>query len=167
MCAESSSPFYSVYIIDALSGVELISYEYAQTQTVIDINAISGLLNALEMFINNLAYCSQYERVQDINFQGTRIVYEHYTISSHGVLCVGISNKQDPAPLEHFLLKEIVMEFASCYRRQLVNFRGNVQPFRAFTRRLSAFPFEELSSLIQSPLSSEIIPITPLTPQTT
>jgi len=153
-------------LIDSVSGVELISYEYARTQTVIDINAISGLLNALEMFINNLAYCSQYERVQEINFQGTRIVYEHYTLASHGVLCVGISNKQYPAPLEHFLLKEIVMEFSSCFQRQLVNFHGNVQPFRTFTKRLSAFPFEELSSLIQSPLSSDIGPITTLTSQT-
>ena len=164
MSAETSSPFYSVYLIDGVSGVELISYEYARTQTIVDINAVSAMFNALEAFINNLAYCSQYERVQEINFQGTRIVYEHYSIANHSVLCVGISNKQYLAPLEHFLLKEIVMEFASCFRRQIVNFRGNVQPFRTFITRLAGFPFEELSTLIQSPLSGDITPISPLAP---
>ena len=103
------NPFHAIYLIDSQSGILLISKNYSQNN--FDVNVISGMLSALETFVNHLAYAHQFQELQEINFQGLRILYERYGPSEHSVLCVGISKKEDNLEMEHSILNYIVKQF--------------------------------------------------------
>ena len=127
-------PFHAIFLIDSQSGCDLISHNYSQN--VFDVDIISGMLKALEMFVSHLAYSQNYEQLQEINFQGLRIVYERLGSGTNSVLCVGISKKEEEVSIEHLILQNILSEFYTTYFPYLSEFRGEVVPFRSFKNRL-------------------------------
>ncbi len=134
MSLTKTIPFHAIFLIDSRSGCDLISQNYSQK--VFDVDIISGMLRALEMFVSHLAYSQDYEQLQEINFQGLRIVYERLGPSTQSVLCVGISKKEENLDMEHQILKNVLLEFYSNYFPYLSDFRGDVVPFRSFKERL-------------------------------
>jgi hypothetical protein len=144
----NASPFYGVFILDSNSGVELISHSYIPSRIDLDVNAISGMFKALELFVNNMAYSNQFETVQEINFQGTRFVYERYGPPHRQILCVGVSRKMISLKKEHHVLKAIVRDFYETFRPSLQNFQGEVKNFEQFHPVL-----EEISRYFQESLS--------------
>ena len=136
---QSENPFHAIYLIDSNMGVELVSKCYSPN--IVDVNKISGMIRALEMFINHLAYSDQFEQLQEINFQGISVVFERYGSAHHAVLCVGISKHAVELPIEHVILKQIVQDFYHEFSSQIMGFHGDVRPFRRFADYLSGFPF--------------------------
>lgn len=153
MRSAKTIPFHAIFIIDSQSGCDLISQNYSQK--IFDVDIISGMLKALEMFVSHLAYSQNYEQLQEINFQGLRIVYERLGSASNSVLCVGISKKEENLDLEHLILKNILVEFYSAYHPFLTEFHGEVVPFRSFKKRLLQYRFEWNSLLTHSSLNYE------------
>lgn len=137
---EIESPFFAIYILDSNSGVELVSHSYVRSRVDLDVNAVSGMFKALELFINNMAYSHQFETVQEINFQGMRIVYERYGPLHKQILCVGLSQKSVSAKKEHHVLKAIVRDFYDTYHDHLINFQGEVKYFQNFNPILRDVP---------------------------
>ncbi|MCF2141022.1 MAG: hypothetical protein K9W44_13270 [Candidatus Lokiarchaeota archaeon] len=137
---KAESPFFAIYMLDSNSGVELISHSFIPSRIDLDINAISGMFKALELFINNMAYSNQFETVQEINFQGMRIVYERYGPPHNQILCVGLSRKIISAKKEHHVLKVVIRDFYETYRDQLRNFQGEVKHFQNFYAILQKVP---------------------------
>jgi len=105
---------------------------------------MSGMLKALEVFINHLSYANQYDRIQEINFQGTRIVYERLG----SVMAVGISKKVNEEQ-EHYLLNYLLSEFIEQYRDYIPNEGGNMAPFQPFRHRLQRFEQEAIQNGLQ------------------
>jgi len=127
--------------MDNKSGVTLLGQNYSRRQY--DDDLISGMIKALESFIDHLSYSSTYECVQEINFQGTRILYER----KGPVMAVAISKKCDPE-LEHRLLNQVLAEFYSKYEPFLNNtFIGNVLPFQDFRSRIQNIGFGDLNNV--------------------
>ncbi|MHA1775235.1 MAG: hypothetical protein DRO88_05940 [Promethearchaeia archaeon] len=141
-----NSPFYAIYMLDSNSGVELVSHSFIPSKAELDINAVSGMFKALELFINNMAYSNQFETVQEINFQGMRIVYERYGAPHSQILCVGLSRKIVSAKKEHHVLKAIVRDFYETYQEHLQNFQGEVRYFQNYYSVLQKVPeyFQQL-----------------------
>jgi hypothetical protein len=132
----NNNPFQAIYIIDANSGLTLISKNY--TRLNYDEDLISGLFRALESFVLHLAYPNSYERIQEINLQGMRIIYERIgTIAP--ILGVAITRKGESVSTEHAILKGIVEDFYQTYIPHLSNFKGNVLPFQSFTKKLNVY----------------------------
>ncbi|UYP48313.1 hypothetical protein NEF87_004598 [Candidatus Lokiarchaeum ossiferum] len=153
MRSTKTIPFHAIFLIDSRSGCDLISQNYSQN--IFDVDIISGMLKALEMFVSHLAYSQNYEQLQEINFQGLRIVYERLGPVSSSVLCVGISKKEENLELEHLILKNILVEFYSAYHPFLTEFHGDVVPFRSFKKRLLQYRFEWNNLLTHSSPSIE------------
>jgi len=153
---QSENPFHAIFLIDSNMGVELVSKRYSQkTPNILDADKISGILRALEMFINHLAYSNQFdEQLQEINFQGISVVFERYGKAHQTVLCVGISKRVSNLQLEHVILKQIVRDFYREFSPQLLAFQGDVRPFRRFTNYLSEFPHNWQTQISEVPQST-------------
>ncbi|MHA1522036.1 MAG: hypothetical protein ACTSRK_17815 [Promethearchaeota archaeon] len=136
----SNNPFFAIFILDSNSGVELVSHSFENPRIDLDVDALSGMFKALELFINNMAYSDQFEAVQEINFHEKRIVYERYGPPNHQILCVGVSRKVISTKKEHYVLKAIVRDFYETYRPQLQNFVGEVKYFENFYPILENIP---------------------------
>jgi hypothetical protein len=124
--------FHAIFFIDANSGLTLLSQTFSQTQY--DEDLISGMLRALDSFINHLCYSNQVEIIQEINFKGSRIVYERVG----PVIGAAISKKQNQ-DMEHFVLKTILEDFYQQCGSYLIPFFGNVVPFHQYRNRLMSF----------------------------
>ncbi|MHA1584450.1 MAG: hypothetical protein ACTSVU_06950 [Promethearchaeota archaeon] len=135
-----SMPFYAIYFIDSNTGCEIISKNFSQNEY--DVNIISGMLKALELFINHLAYSPSFERLQEINFQGISVVYERYGTKDHPILCVGVSKRVENSHKEHKLLQFLVQEFYTMYRPFIESYHGDIRPFRSYQERLDRFQYE-------------------------
>lgn len=140
--AETAFPFHAIYFMDATSGLTYLGQNYSGQ--VFNEDLMSGMLKALECFINHLSYANQYDRIQDINFQGTRIVYERMG----SVMAVGISKKINENR-EHFLLQQLLGEFLQQYGNFIPNDTGNTAPFQPFRQRLANFEHESMQNLRQ------------------
>lgn len=146
---QSENPFHAIFLIDSNMGVELVSKCYSQN--IVDADKISGMLRALEMFINHLAYSNQFEQLQEINFQGISVVFERYGSAHQAVLCVGISKRVSGLHNEHVILKQIVRDFYREFSPQLSAFHGDVRPFSQFLSYLSGFPHNWQTQISEIP----------------
>jgi hypothetical protein len=124
------SPFHAIFLMEAQTGLTLISKHYTNYKYNEDL--LSGMFKALESFISNLSYSNQFERIEEINFGDTRIVYERLG----PVMAVGISRKLN-SEIEHQVLSNIIQEFVAQYGSCLDSFKGNISPFQDFTQRLN------------------------------
>ncbi len=122
-------PFHAIYIIDSNSGLTLLAQNYSNRS--FDDDLMSGMLKALESFISHLAYADEYERIQEINFLGSRIIYER----KGPIMAVGISKKTDEQQ-EHAMLNRILTEFQDRFSYYFNGFVGNIKPFQDFKPRL-------------------------------
>jgi hypothetical protein len=122
-------PFNAIYIIDGKSGLTLLAQNYSDRPY--DDDLMSGMVKALECFISYLANANGVEKVQEINFQGCRILYER----KGPIMAVAISKKTDQS-LEHQVLGAILDEFYGRFERFLEGFVGNIAPFKEFLPRL-------------------------------
>ena len=144
--------FHGIYFIHAQSGSQLIS---KQTPSItFDVDLITGMFNALESFINHLAYSSQFETLQDINFQGLSLIYERYGRSPNAVLCVGVCDREKDSQKAHQLLKELLTEFYMTFSPEIRNFKGDVRPFQHFLPYIDLFT-ERLQFTSDSKFSSK------------
>jgi hypothetical protein len=139
---DTSFPFHAIYFMDATSGLTYLGQNYSGQEFNEDL--MSGMLKALECFINHLSYANQYDRIQEINFQGSRIVYERLG----SVMAVGISKKINEDH-EHNLLKYLLSEFLEQYGSYIPNEGGNVAPFQPFRQRLQMFEQEAVKNIYQ------------------
>ena len=149
---QAENPFHAIFLIDSNTGVELISQSYSSN--IVDVNRISGMLRALEIFINHLAYSDQFEQLQEINFQGISVVFERYGSAHHAVLCVGISKRASDLHIEHVILTQIVRDFYREFSSQIIGFQGDVRPFRRFADYLAGFPSNWQTQISEIPQTS-------------
>ena len=110
MIPHLSDLFHAIYFIHGKSGLELFSREY--TTIKCDVNIITGMFNALETFINHLAYSNAYERLQEIKFHGLTIKFEQYGSKKDPLLCVGVC-KTD-VQVKALNLQHIIHSFCCC-----------------------------------------------------
>ncbi len=122
--------FHGIYFIHAHTGTQLAS---KQTPTLnFDIDLVTGMFNALESFINHLAYSNKFETLQDINFQGLSIIYERYGQGTNAILCVGVCERDVNPKYAHHYLHELVQIFYTTFSPEIRNFKGDVRPFQQF-----------------------------------
>lgn len=141
--------FHGIYFIHANTGSQLIS---KQTPSItFDVDLITGMFNALESFINHLAYSSRFETLQDINFQGLSLIYERYGNAPHSVMCVGVCDRNRDTKQAHFILQRLVKDFYTTFTPEIRNFRGDIRPFQHFLPYIQMF--SEVNN--NSPLSSQ------------
>ena len=82
---------------------------------------ISSFLNAINLFINEIQ--DNKEEVQEINFKGTRILYER----KGRLICIGISKKMQ-LKLERTLLHGILSDFYGKFKPFIEKFSGVINP---------------------------------------
>jgi len=100
---------------------------------------ISGMFQALESFINHLAYSKTYEHIQEITFGESLITYERMGSRRIGrsVLAVAISRKVKNPTYIHTYLRQILDTFIHMHKHHLKFFQGNTKPFLQFKRHLT------------------------------
>lgn len=147
--------FHGIYFIHAHTGSQLISKH--TPNITFDVDLITGMFNALESFINHLAYSSQFETLQDINFQGLSLIYERYGESPHSIMCVGVCDRNKDTKHAHEILQKLVRDFYFTYAPEIRKFRGNVRPFQHFLPYIQMV-FESSNKImpIYQPLSPEL-----------
>lgn len=137
MTTYTNTNFHAIYFIHANTGAELVS---KQTPVVtFDVNLITGMFNALETFINHLAYSNEFETLQDINFQGLSIIYERYGRDPNAILCVGVCDRELDSRKCHSILHQLVQDFYTTFTPEIRNFKGIVKPFKQFLPYLETF----------------------------
>ena len=124
----TNNRFHAIYFIDSLTGALLVSNkfsngfsgEFGLSET--DGDLISGFLNAINMFIREIKR-NQYEEIQEINFNDTRILYE----KRGRLLCIGITKKPD-IKIERNMLHDIIQDFYDRFENEINHFNGFITP---------------------------------------
>ena len=138
---DPSCPFHSIFIIDSNTGLSLVSQNYTEGASY-DEDLICGMFKAMESFVNHLAYSHTVERIQEINFQGMRIIYERRGPAQSAILGIAITKKSESIQNERSYLGAIVDEFYETYTPHLKNFYGNMTPFQGFRQRLAGYNYQ-------------------------
>ncbi|MHA1272346.1 MAG: hypothetical protein ACTSQP_16345 [Promethearchaeota archaeon] len=119
----NESRFHAIYFVDGISGAVLVSNQYSKkaifSQGYEDL--ISSFLSAINMFIRELN--NDGEEIQEINFKGTRILYER----RGRLICIGISKKTD-LELERQILHNILNDFYCKFEKEINRFNGIIEP---------------------------------------
>lgn len=132
--------FHSLYFIDSQTGSVLVSNKYSNFSETND-DLISGFLSAMNMFIQEIKSDTS-EEIQEINFQGSRILYER----KGRLLCIGISKKTD-LTVERTMLKQIASDFYFRFRNHINNFNGFIEPEIAdYKIKLQQFRIDPINS---------------------
>jgi hypothetical protein len=114
--------FHAIYFIDYESGALLVSNRYSDTLNFLKDDLICSFLNAINLFINEINEGSK-EELQEINFKGTRILYER----EGRLLAIAITKKTN-LQIERGILREIVEDFYIRFKNFINNFNGAVDP---------------------------------------
>jgi len=118
---EGDNPFHAVYLIDNITGSVLLSNKYTNFSSTNE-DLISGFLSAMNMFVQELRN-DKTEEIQEINFQGSRILYER----KGRLMCIGFSKKSN-LEIERAILKEIMQDFYFRFEPLIKNFNGFISP---------------------------------------
>ena len=118
---QNENRFHSIYFIDSTSGAVLVSSRYSNNYTDTSEDLISGFLNAINMFIKEVK--DDKEEIQEINFNGTRILYER----KGRLAVIGISKKTN-LQIERGILHEILNDFYYRFEHQINHFKGVIDP---------------------------------------
>lgn len=113
--------FHAIYFIDNITGSVLISNKYSNFSAKNE-DLISGFLSAMNMFVQELQE-DQTEEIQEINFQGSRILYER----KGRLLCIGFTKKTD-LQSERTILKRVINDFYFRFKEEIKNFNGYIDP---------------------------------------
>ncbi|MFX1389047.1 MAG: hypothetical protein ACFE9Z_03175 [Promethearchaeota archaeon] len=114
--------FHAIYFIDYETGALLVSNRYTDNLNFLKDDLICSFLNAIDLFINEVNKGSN-EELQEINFKGTRILYER-----EGRLLVIAITKKTNLQIERGILREIVEDFYIRFKTFINNFNGEVNP---------------------------------------
>ncbi|MHA1294067.1 MAG: hypothetical protein ACTSQJ_15555 [Promethearchaeota archaeon] len=116
--------FHAVYFVDSITGAVLVSKKYSDSSFLDNKNddLISSFLSAINMFIRELK-SDDNEEIQEINFQGSRILYER----KGRLICIGISKKTN-LQIERVIMREILRDFYYRFEKEINNFKGIIDP---------------------------------------
>jgi hypothetical protein len=114
--------FHAIYFIDYETGALLVSNRYTDSLNFLKDDLICSFLNAIDLFINEVNKGGN-EELQEINFKGTRILYER-----EGRLLVIAITKKTNLQMERGILREIVEDFYIRFKSFINNFNGEINP---------------------------------------
>ncbi|MFX0002993.1 MAG: hypothetical protein ACFE9C_02385 [Candidatus Hodarchaeota archaeon] len=133
------SRFHALYFIDYETGALLVSNRYTDNLNLLKDDLICSFLNAINLFINEVNEGSN-EELQEINFKGTRILYER----EGRLLAIAITKKTN-LQIERGILREIVEDFYIRFKQQINNFNGEVYPaILDYKKRLKSMNLDSL-----------------------
>jgi len=114
--------FHALYFIDYETGALLVSNRYTDNINFLKEDLICSFLNAINLFINEVNEGAN-EELQEINFRGTRILYER----EGRLLAIAITKKTN-LNLERGILREIVEDFYIRFKNYINSFNGEIDP---------------------------------------
>ena len=120
----NNSRFHAIYFLDNLTGSLLLSNKYtSDTKFSSHEDLISGFLNALNLFMNEIKPESEDDEIQEVNFRESRILYER-----RGRLSVIGITKKTNLSAERTILRQIMEDFYNKFEFAIRNFNGNIDP---------------------------------------
>ncbi|MHA1240954.1 MAG: hypothetical protein ACTSQU_09175 [Promethearchaeota archaeon] len=120
----SNNRFHAIYFLDNLTGSLLLSNKYTDNSKFSSYeDLISGFLNALNLFMNEIKPESVDDEVQEVNFRESRILYERKGRLS----VIGITKKTN-LEAERVILRQIMEDFYYKFESIIKNFNGNIDP---------------------------------------
>lgn len=132
--------FHAIYFIDYETGALFVSNRYSNDLSFLREDLICSFLNAINLFINEVNDGAN-EEIQEINFKGTRILYER----EGRLLAIGITKKTN-LQMERGILREIVEDFYIRFKNFINNFNGEVDPsVLNYKKRLESMNLNSLS----------------------
>ncbi len=118
---------HGVYIIEASSGVCLISRKYGEVE--LDEGLISGFLTALQQFSSELtSHKGQPAILREVEMKSYAIVYERI----ENTMVVASVDKRDNERVLRDALGKIIDIFVQRYGYYLKDWRGDIKPFKEF-----------------------------------
>ena len=137
----SNNRFHAIYFLDNLTGSLLLSNKYTDNSKFSSYeDLISGFLNALNLFINEIKPESEDDEIQEVNFRESRILYER-----KGRLSVIAITKKTNLQVERVILRQIMEDFYSKFEYVIRNFNGNIDPsLLQYKKRLENMNLNEL-----------------------
>ena len=114
--------FHAIYFIDYETGALLVSNRYTDNLNFLKDDLICSFLNAINLFINEVNEGGN-EELQEINFKGTRILYER----EGRLLAIAITKKTN-LQMERGILREIMEDFYIRFKNFINNFNGAITP---------------------------------------
>ncbi len=116
--------FHAIYFLDNTTGSLLLSKKYTRnTKFSSHDDLISGFLNALNLFMNEIKPESLDDEIQEVNFRESRILYER-----RGRLSVIAISKKTNLQVERVILHQIMEDFYYRFESAIRNFNGNIDP---------------------------------------
>jgi len=133
--------FHAIYFLDNLTGSLLLSNRYSNnTSFSSNEDLISGFLNALNLFINELKPNNRNDEIQEINFKESRILYE----KKGRLMVIGITKKTN-LEIERRILHQILQDFYSKFEYKINNFNGIIDPsITLYKKRLENLDFNRI-----------------------
>jgi hypothetical protein len=131
--------FHAIYFIDYETGALLVSNRYTNSLSFLREDLISSFLNAINLFINEVN-SGENEELQEINFKGTRILYER----EGRLLAIAITKKTN-LQIERGILREVMEDFYIRFKTFINNFNGAISPsIRDYKKRLRSMNLNSL-----------------------
>ncbi|MFX0096133.1 MAG: hypothetical protein ACFE7E_00065 [Candidatus Hodarchaeota archaeon] len=140
---------HNVYIIDAESGICLLSRKYGSIE--LDENIVSGYFAAIRNFVGEIVQDGGKplkERARMIDMGIYDIVYVH----SGDILAVACIDKRDDENIVRNVLEDIAKRFGSEFESELRKSTGEVAIFRSFV--------SVLDRLLMNGTVGELLPVT-------
>ena len=132
--------FHAIYFIDYETGALLVSNRYSDNMNFLKDDLISSFLNAINLFINEVNTDGN-EELQEINFRGTRIIYER----EGRLLAIAITKKTN-LQMERGILREIMEDFYIRFKNFIDNFNGAITPsILDYIKRLKSMNLNSLN----------------------
>ncbi len=137
----SNNRFHAIYFIDNLTGSLLLSNKYTDNSKFSSYeDLISGFLNALNLFINEIKPESEDDEIQEVNFRESRILYER-----RGRLSVIAITKKTNLQAERTILRQVMEDFYNKFEYAIRTFNGNIDPsILQYKKRLENMNLNEL-----------------------
>ena len=137
----SNNRFHAIYFLDNLTGSLLLSNKYTDNSKFSSYeDLISGFLNALNLFMNEIKPESVDDEIQEVNFRESRILYERKGRLS----VIGITKKTN-LQAERVILRQIMEDFYYKFESIIKNFNGNIDPsILQYKKRLENMNLNEL-----------------------
>jgi hypothetical protein len=117
-----SVSIYKVFLFLFFYTFYIAWFWYSDNLNLLKDDLICSFLNAINLFINEVNEGAN-EELQEINFRGTRILYER----EGRLLAIAITKKTN-LQIERGILREIVEDFYIRFKHQINNFNGEVYP---------------------------------------
>jgi hypothetical protein len=137
----SNNRFHAIYFLDDLTGSLLLSKKYTNNMKLsTHEDLISGFLNALNLFMNEIKPDSIDDEIQEVNFRESRILYER----KGRLTVIGISKKTN-LQAERVILHQVMEDFYYKFEPAINNFNGNIDPsFLQYKKRLENVDLNEI-----------------------